>query len=56
MPGYKDQIVEVRDRWAIVAYIRALQLSRNATLNDVPAGIREKLQTQSSVPASGSHQ
>lgn len=56
MPGYKDQIVQVRDRWAIVAYIRALQLSRNATLNDVPAGIREKLQTQSSVPAPGLHQ
>ena len=29
--------VEPRDRWAIIAYIRALQLSQNATLNDVPA-------------------
>jgi len=56
MPAYKEQIVEVRDRWAIVAYIRALQLSRNATLNDVPTGIREKLQTQSSAPRLGLHQ
>jgi mono/diheme cytochrome c family protein len=29
--------VEVADRWAIVAYIRALQLSHNASLDDVPA-------------------
>ncbi len=33
MPGYGDQIQEVRDRWAIVAYIRALQLSREAQLS-----------------------
>ena len=25
-----------RDRWAIIAYIRALQLSQQATLADVP--------------------
>jgi hypothetical protein len=31
------------DRWAIVAYIRALQLSQNATLDDVPADERAKL-------------
>ncbi len=31
------------DRWAIVAYIRALQLSQHATLDDVPAGERDKL-------------
>ena len=35
--------VSPRDRWAIVAYIRALQLSQYATLNDVPAQEREKL-------------
>jgi len=56
MPAYNDQIVEIRDRWAIVAYIRALQLSRNATLNDVPTAAREKLQTQGSAPAPGLHQ
>jgi len=36
MPSYANQ-VPVNDRWAIVAYIRALQLSQNATINDVPA-------------------
>ena len=37
MPDYAAQIPP-RDRWAIVAYIRALQLSQNASINDVPAG------------------
>src|SRR5882757_8853246 len=37
MPDYSAQIVP-EDRWAIVAYIRALQLSQKATQNDVPAG------------------
>ena len=31
------------DRWAIVAYIRALQLSQDATLNDVPPEARSEL-------------
>ncbi|MGH7790085.1 MAG: c-type cytochrome [Candidatus Binatia bacterium] len=35
MPTYAPQ-VPVKDRWAIVAYIRALQLSQHATLADVP--------------------
>jgi len=33
----------VRDRWAIAAYIRALQLSQNATLADVPPEERAAL-------------
>jgi mono/diheme cytochrome c family protein len=37
MPDYAAQIPP-RDRWNIVAYVRALQLSQNATLADVPAG------------------
>lgn len=37
MPDYASQI-PVRDRWDIVAYVRALQLSQNATMADVPAG------------------
>jgi mono/diheme cytochrome c family protein len=37
MPDYTAQIAP-RDRWCIVAYIRALQLSQNATPADVPAG------------------
>jgi mono/diheme cytochrome c family protein len=36
MPGYGDQI-KPRDRWAIVLYLRALQRSRNATPEDIPA-------------------
>jgi mono/diheme cytochrome c family protein len=35
--------VEPKDRWAIVAYIRALQLSRRATPEDLPSGERAKL-------------
>ena len=35
MPDYSDQI-GARDRWAIAAYIRALQLSQHARLADVP--------------------
>ena len=37
MPDYASQI-PARDRWNIVAYVRALQLSQNATMADVPAG------------------
>ena len=37
MPDYASQ-VSPEDRWKIVAYIRALQLSQNATMKDVPAG------------------
>ncbi len=37
MPEYASQI-PARDRWLIVAYIRALQLSQSATKADVPAG------------------
>ena len=36
--------VPPRDRWAIVAYIRALQLSRRASLDDVPADQRARLE------------
>jgi mono/diheme cytochrome c family protein len=39
MPDYASQI-SAQDRWNIVAYIRALQLSQNATSADVPAGQR----------------
>lgn len=37
MPDYASQITP-QDRWNIVAYIRALQLSQNATMADVPDG------------------
>jgi len=37
MPDYSAELTPV-DRWAIAAYIRALQLSQSATMADVPAG------------------
>jgi cytochrome c len=42
MLGYSAQ-VQPRDRWAIVAYLRALQLSRNAKVSDLPPDVREKI-------------
>jgi len=42
MPPYASQ-VPVADRWAIVAYIRALQISQSATIHDVPPEQRSSL-------------
>lgn len=42
MPAYGPQI-PVADRWAIVAYVRALQRSQNATIEDVPPELRGQL-------------
>ena len=42
MPDYATQIPPA-DRWAIVAYVRALQLSEHATMADVPADKRSEL-------------
>ena len=39
MPSYAHQ-VNIDDRWAIIAYLRALQRSRTATENDVPEELR----------------
>ncbi len=39
MPDYSAQLEPV-DRWAVAAYIRALQLSQNATMSDVAAGVQ----------------
>jgi len=43
MPGYAYQI-PVEDRWAIVAYLRALQRSQHTSIEDVPETEREGLQ------------
>ena len=43
MPAYRDQI-SPQDRWDILAYVRTLQLSRNATLADVLADARSNLE------------
>jgi mono/diheme cytochrome c family protein len=42
MPDYAAQIPP-RDRWAIVSYVRALQLSEDASINDVPPEDRAQL-------------
>jgi len=52
MPDYRAQI-SPRDRWAIAAYIRALQLSQHATESDVPAEDRPKLSPPASAPSEG---
>ena len=43
MPDYASQVPPA-DRWAIVAYLRALQISENATLADVPPARRAELE------------
>lgn len=43
MPDYASQI-RPADRWAIIAYVQALQLSQNAALADLPPAERSKLQ------------
>ena len=42
MYSYNDR-VSIPDRWAIIAYIRVLQRSQNATLSDVPPQERQQL-------------
>jgi mono/diheme cytochrome c family protein len=49
MPDYAAQVA-VADRWAIVAYLRALQLSENARLEDVPPDRRAELAAPASPP------
>jgi mono/diheme cytochrome c family protein len=50
MQGYAEQ-VPVRDRWLIAAYIRALQYSQNASVDDVPQNRRAELDA----PPPGEH-
>jgi hypothetical protein len=49
MYAYKH--IHVRDRWAIVAYVRALQYSQKATIHDVPEELRSTLPEP--MPAAG---
>jgi hypothetical protein len=42
MPDYAQQ-VHPADRWAIISYIRVLQYSQDASINDVPADQRGQL-------------
>ena len=42
MPGYSEQI-PAADRWAIIAYLRALQLSRLGSVDDLTPELRANL-------------
>jgi mono/diheme cytochrome c family protein len=53
MQGYAEQ-VPARDRWLIAAYIRALQLSQNASVNDVLPADRGRLDAPAA-PAAPAH-
>jgi mono/diheme cytochrome c family protein len=49
MPDYAAQ-VRAEDRWAIIAYVKALQLAQHATVADVPPGRRNELDQPTQVP------
>ena len=49
MQGYAEQI-PVRDRWLIAAYVRALQFSQNASVDDVPADRPRPRSTRRAAP------
>jgi mono/diheme cytochrome c family protein len=50
MPAYKYQIASEKDRWAIVAYVRALQRMSSGSIDDVPANLRASLAESKSQP------
>ncbi len=52
MYPYADR-VEPPDRWAIVAYIRALQLSQHAQADKLPADLRARLVAAAANPGGG---
>lgn len=43
--GSYGSSIRPADRWAVIAYIRALQRSENATINDVPETMRKELES-----------
>ena len=49
MQDYSAQVAP-RDRWAIAAYIRVLQYSQQASINDVPAEYRQELTSAATKP------
>ena len=55
MPDYAAQITPA-DRWAVIAYVRALQLSQNASLDEVPPQERGRMKPVVAAPATGGTQ
>jgi mono/diheme cytochrome c family protein len=43
MPAYAEDLA-VRDRWAVVAFVQALQLSQNVALADLPPRLQQEAQ------------
>jgi mono/diheme cytochrome c family protein len=54
MPDYRTQIPP-RDRWAIVAYLKALQLSQHAPASDIPGGDPTRLTGARPAPGAEKH-
>jgi mono/diheme cytochrome c family protein len=54
MPDYRMQL-SARDRWAVIAYIRALQLSQHAATTDIPGGDPAKAQPAPAQPGPVKH-
>ena len=54
MPDYRMPL-SARDRWSVVAYIRALQLSQHAAASDVPGGDPTKAQPAAAQPGAVKH-
>ena len=54
MPDYRMQL-SARDRWAVIAYIRALQLSQHAATSDIPGGDPAKAQPAPAQPGPVKH-
>jgi mono/diheme cytochrome c family protein len=52
MPSYTEQI-PVRDRWAIAAYVRALQLSQHFPADQLPADLKKAMEKQTTPVAAG---
>lgn len=46
MYSYASRVYKVEDRWAIIAYIRAMQLSQNAAYDDLPAAVQAEFDAQ----------
>ena len=41
--GAYGSVIDIQDRWAVVAYVRALQLARLGTIDDIPAAERSSI-------------
>lgn len=49
MPSYRYQIPSEHDRWAIVAYVRAVQRMSSGAIDDIPADMRTSLNDSKSI-------